>query len=115
MHAVLYRVMPRVALASVLVIVGLAAKAGPAATRSDPLPHLDIETTCRDQARYAFAATLGQVDLDKEFAACLAQEQAMRVTVAQLWANASADQRRDCVALSRAKYSTLRRCLDGTR
>lgn len=89
---------------------------GASAQGADPaFPDYDIAKVCRVQANYAYAATLGDLDHDRELEACSARERENRSSAQALWPLVSAKDATACLGLAEGRYGYLTRCLDGSR
>ena len=78
-------------------------------------PQFDTDMVCRAAAEYAFAATLGEADVDKEKDACRARERDSMVSAQALWLRVSETDKAECLGLARSNYGYLDRCLAASR
>ena len=95
----------------VLALVALPVTAH-AAESAPSFPAFDAEGYCRSQARYSYAATLGDSSFDGVLATCQAREDNAKASAAAVWPRVAAKAAAACIAVADGKYSWLARCLD---
>ena len=97
-----------------LVVAALVALpvAAHAADKAPAFPVFDLDGYCQSQAKYSYAATLGDSSYIGVLQTCQDREGDAKVSASSVWSRVAPKIAADCVALADGKYSWLARCLD---
>ena len=89
-----------------LPVVAHAADAAPA------FPAFDLDGYCQSQAKYSYAATLGDSSYIGVLQTCQDREGDARVSASSVWPRVAPKVAAECISVADGKYSWLARCLD---
>ena len=97
-----------------LVALALVAIPGFASAAEQPpaFPVFDLDGYCRSQARYSYAATLGDSSYVGVLQTCQDREGDAKVGASSIWPRVAPKVAAACIALADGKYSWLARCID---